>query len=163
MAGEARLGEIAAPIDPSTMPGDARLVFVGRARTAWADREGCPRNLREAREQGQAATIEIDAPWRPALRGLAAGDAIVVLTWMHEARRDLVVVAPRHREAPVGGFSVRAPVRPNPIGLHIVRIVGIDADAGLLTVDALDCIDGTPVLDVKPWLPTVDVPPGETY
>jgi tRNA-Thr(GGU) m(6)t(6)A37 methyltransferase TsaA len=141
------------------MPGDASVVFIGRARTPWSDREDCPRNLRQARERGRTAEIAIDVPWRPALRGLKGGDAVIVLTWLHEARRDLVVVAPRHREAPVGAFSVRAPVRPNPIGVHVVRLAGVDAETGVLVVDALDCLDGTPVLDIKPWLPSVDVPP----
>jgi tRNA-Thr(GGU) m(6)t(6)A37 methyltransferase TsaA len=156
---ELRPGEIAAPLDPASMPGDATVVFIGRARTPWTDRDACPHNLRQARERGGRAQIEIDAAWRLALKDLKPGEPVVVLTWMHHARRDLVVLAPRHREAPLGTFSLRAPVRPNPIGLHIVRILNVDAEAGLIAVDALDCLDGTPVLDIKPWLPGVDVPP----
>jgi tRNA (Thr-GGU) A37 N-methylase len=58
-------------------------------------------------------------------------------------------------------FSLRSPVRPNPIGLHVVRLLSCDADTGRLDVDALDCLDGTPVLDLKPWRQSVDVPPDE--
>ena len=87
------------------------------------------------------------------------GDAIIVLTWLNEARRDLLTQAPRHRDAPASVFSLRSPVRPNPIGLHVVRIVELNAEAGALEVDALDCLDQTPVLDIKPWRAGVDIPP----
>jgi tRNA-Thr(GGU) m(6)t(6)A37 methyltransferase TsaA len=155
-----RPGEVRAALDPATHTGDAHLIFIGRARTPWTDRETSPKNLREARERGGSARVEIDTKWRLGLRDLAAGDAIVVLTWMHEARRDLLVQAPRHRDSPAGVFSIRSPVRPNPIALQIVRMVAFDIDSGLIEVDALDCLDGTPVLDIKPWRAGVDIPPG---
>jgi tRNA-Thr(GGU) m(6)t(6)A37 methyltransferase TsaA len=154
-----RSGEIRSPVDPATMPADAGLVFIGKARTPWAEREGTPRNLRQARERGGGASLEIDPAWRPGLRSLAAGEPLVVLTWFDRARRDLVVQAPRHSDKISGVFALRSPVRPNPIGLHIVRLVTCDAEAGVLTLDALDCLDGTPVLDIKPWFASVDVPP----
>ena len=154
-----RPGEIRAPVDPARMPPDAGLVFIGRARTPWTDRHDMPKNLRQARERKAWARLEIDAPWRLGLRDLAAGSAVLVLTWFDRARRDLVVQAPRHGERLSGVFSLRSPVRPNPIGLHIVRILACDAENGVITVDALDCLDATPVLDIKPWLASVDVPP----
>jgi tRNA-Thr(GGU) m(6)t(6)A37 methyltransferase TsaA len=154
-----RDGEIRSSIDPAELAGDAHLVFIGRVRTPWKTREACPKNLREARERGAPARLEIDIPWRPGLDGLKSGDAVAVLTWMDRARRDLVVQAPRHRPEPAGVFTLRSPVRPNPIGLHVIRIVTVEAN-GCLVVDALDCLDGTPLLDIKPWLQSVDVPPG---
>jgi tRNA-Thr(GGU) m(6)t(6)A37 methyltransferase TsaA len=159
MADAFRPGEVAAAIDPATLDGDAKLVFIGRARTPWTTREDCPKNLREARERGGWARLEIDPPWRSGLRDLAPGDMIIVLTWLHQARRDLLVQAPRHRDAPASVFSLRSPVRPNPIGLHTVRILSLDDGAGALELDALDCLDGTPVLDLKPWRAGVDIPP----
>jgi tRNA (Thr-GGU) A37 N-methylase len=78
---------------------------------------------------------------------------------MDRARRDLLVQAPRHSTRPASVFSLRSPVRPNPIGVHVVRLLECDAETGLLRVDALDCLDGTPVLDVRPFLASVDVPP----
>ena len=159
MTSEIRPGEIPSPLDPAGHDGDARLVFIGRARTPWASRDDCPKNLRQARERGGTARIEIDQPWRMGLRDLSAGDAIIVLTWLDRARRDILVQAPRHRETPAGVFSLRSPVRPNPIGLHVVRLVACDAESGLLEVDALDCLDETPVLDLKPWRTSVDIPP----
>jgi tRNA-Thr(GGU) m(6)t(6)A37 methyltransferase TsaA len=160
MAGSIRPGEILSPLDPAKEKGDAQLIFIGLARTPWASREDCPKNLRQARERGGAARVEIETPWRPGLRDLAPGDAIIVLTWLDRARRDLLVQAPRHRENPAGVFSIRSPVRPNPIGLHVVRLIACDAENGILKVDALDCLDKTPVLDLKPWRPGVDVLPG---
>jgi len=153
-----RPGEIRSALDPAGLPGDAKLVFIGRARTPWANREDCPKNLRQARERGGGARLEIDQAWRTGLRDLSAGEAVIVLTWLDRARRDLLVQAPRHRETPAGVFSIRSPVRPNPIGLHVVRLVSCDAETGLLEVDALDCLDGTPLLDLKPWRASVDVP-----
>jgi tRNA-Thr(GGU) m(6)t(6)A37 methyltransferase TsaA len=153
-----RVGEIRAAFDPASLPGDARLVFIGHARTPWRDRDDCPKNLREARERGRTGRIEVDVPWRLGLRDLTAGGMIVVLTWLHRARRDLLVQAPRHREQTAGVFSLRSPVRPNPIGLHVVRLLACDAETGALDVDALDCLDGTPVLDIKPWIEGVDAP-----
>jgi tRNA-Thr(GGU) m(6)t(6)A37 methyltransferase TsaA len=155
-----RPGEIRASVDPAVMAPDAGIVFIGRARTPWTRRGDMPKNLRQARERGGAASIEIGPEWRLGLRDLAPGGHIIVLTWMDRARRDLLVQAPRHRETATGVFSLRSPVRPNPIALHIVRLTGCDPVTGRLSVDALDCLDGTPVLDVKPWLQSVDVPPG---
>jgi tRNA (adenine37-N6)-methyltransferase len=161
-----RPGEHRAALDPASLAGDARLVFIGRARTPWKTRDECPKNLREARERGGKAWIEIDEAWRPGLRDLDAGEALIVLSWFDRAGRDLIIQAPRHRHAPAGVFSIRSPVRPNPIGLHVVRLVSLDAAAGRLDLDALDCLDETPILDIKPWRASVDIapdaPPGES-
>jgi tRNA (Thr-GGU) A37 N-methylase len=81
---------------------------------------------------------------------------------MDAARRDIIVQRPRHLDRTVGIFSVRSPARPNPVAMAVVRLLAVDPAACTLTVDAIDCYDGTPVLDVKPWLPSVDVPPGGT-
>ena len=94
--------------------------------------------------------------WRPEIREAAAdlqvGQEVLVLTWLHQGRRDVVAVHPRgDPDRPRQGvFSTRSPDRPNPIGLHAVPIVGADDDA--ITVANLEAIDGTPVLDVKPVL-----------
>lgn len=153
----ARPGEVALSIDPAERR-DASLAFIGSIRSPWTARGDCPRNLREARERVGEASVEIHHPYRAALAGLAAGDAVHLLSWLHESRRDLALQMPKHAERPKGTFALRSPVRPNPIGLHLVRILAIDADAGLMRIDAIDVLDGTPLLDIKPYLPSVDRP-----
>ncbi|MGE0210179.1 MAG: tRNA (N6-threonylcarbamoyladenosine(37)-N6)-methyltransferase TrmO [Parvibaculaceae bacterium] len=154
-----RPGEIAVEPDPAATATDAGLVFIGRIRSPWRSRESCPKNIRKARETGKGATIEIDAPWRPGLVDIEPGMALVILTWMHQARRDLVIQAPRHSARVHGVFSIRSPVRPNPIGLGVVRCLAVDRQNGIVSIDAIDALDGTPLIDIKPWLETTDIPP----
>ncbi|MBL9050101.1 MAG: SAM-dependent methyltransferase [Tabrizicola sp.] len=153
-----RPGELALPFDPALQAGLAQLQAIGRLRSPWS-RGNCPKNLREARERGGAFRAEIDLPFRPALLGLSAGMAVILLYWTGQARRDLAVLNPPHRDGPTGVFALRAPSRPNPIALGVVRLLAVDHKAGVLELDALDAFDGTPLLDIKPWLPSVDVPP----
>ncbi|WP_102958914.1 SAM-dependent methyltransferase [Mangrovicella endophytica] len=151
-----RPGETRFP-QPESGYADAGLVFIGRIRSPWTERSACPKNMAKARETGRPATVELDAPWRAALAGVAPGAAVHLLTWLDRARRDLALQMPRHAEAPRGTFSLRSPVRPNPIGLHLVRILSLDIETGRIGIDAIDALDGTPLLDIKPYFATVDV------
>jgi tRNA-Thr(GGU) m(6)t(6)A37 methyltransferase TsaA len=153
-----RPGEVLLGLDPATVDGPT-LAFIGRIGSPWA-KGNSPKNLREARAAGGRFTVQIDPPYRAGLLGLSAGDAIVLLYWMHATRRDLIVQSPAHCNGPTGTFALRSPARPNPIALAVVRLLAIEAEAGLLVIDAIDAFDGTPVLDIKPWLNSVDVPPG---
>ena len=153
-----RPGEVATEFDPASTADDARLVFIGAAETPWTERAECPHNLRQARERGGRFFVQIDRPWRPGLKDFKAGDPIIVLYWMDRASRDIVIQAPRHSDTTRGVFSLRSPARPNPIALGTVRIISIDAQSGRLEVDALDCLNGTPIIDLKPWIDRVDVP-----
>lgn len=154
-----RPGEIAATSDPALAADDARLVFIGRIRSPWRSREECPKNIRVARESGKGATLAIDDPWRAGLRDIEPGTALILLYWMDRARRDLLVQAPRHSDRTHGVFSIRSPVRPNPIAVGVVRCLAIDHENGLVSIDAIDALDGTPLLDIKPWLETTDIAP----
>jgi tRNA-Thr(GGU) m(6)t(6)A37 methyltransferase TsaA len=135
----------------------ARLCFIGHIRTPWGPGD-CPGNIAAARATGQGARIELAKGMERGLVGLSVGQPMVAVYWMDRARRDLIVQAPRHCDGPRGTFALRSPHRPNPIALSVVTIRGIDAVNGALEIDALDCFDGTPLLDLKPWLPTVDAP-----
>ena len=157
---DTRPGEQRLAADPAEAAGDAHLVFIGRIRSPWRTRAECPKNPREARGRGQPATLEIDPPYRAGIAGLEGYSHAIVLYWMHEARRDLIVQAPKHLAAPRGAFALRSPVRPNPIALAVVRLGAIDIGAGRIEIDAIDALDGTPLLDVKPYLPSVDAVPG---
>lgn len=153
-----RPGEVLLDLDPATVEGPT-LAFIGRIGSPWT-KGNSPKNLREARAAGGSFTVQIDPPYRAGLLGLSAGDAIVLLYWMHATRRDLIVQSPAHRNGPKGAFALRSPARPNPIALAVVRLLAIDAEGGHLTVDAIDAFDGTPVLDIKPWLASIDLPTG---
>jgi tRNA-Thr(GGU) m(6)t(6)A37 methyltransferase TsaA len=124
---------------------DASITFIGRIRTPFLHRADCPHR---GRPDGPVCTIEVDAPWRPALLGLMEGARIEVLYWMHLARRDLLVQSPKGRAGPLGTFALRSPNRPNPIASSEVDVVAVAADT--LSVRGLDCVDGTPLLDIKP-------------
>ncbi|MGN6144837.1 MAG: tRNA (N6-threonylcarbamoyladenosine(37)-N6)-methyltransferase TrmO [Mesorhizobium sp.] len=145
--------------DPARQQGDAHLVFIGVIRSPWTRREECPKNMREARERGRPATVEILPAFRQGLEGLQAASHVAVLTWLHHAPRTLIVQKPRHATEPKGVFALRSPVRPNPVGLHVVRLVGIDAESGRLDLEAIDVLDGTPVIDIKPYFASVDSVP----
>lgn len=154
-----RDGEIPLAFDPAAAPGDARLVFIGRVASPWRERSDCPKNMRAAREAGRPASILIDAPYRPGLDGLERFSHAVLLTWLDRAARDLIVQKPRHADHARGVFALRSPVRPNPVGLHVVRILGIDMATGRIEIDAIDVLDGTPVVDVKPYFASNDAIP----
>lgn len=144
----------------ASLPGfeDAGLVFIGRLRSPFATRDDCPKNRRAALEAGAAGRLEVDRPFREALVGLLPGDHVFCLSWLDGAARDLALQKPRHAETARGTFSLRSPVRPNPIGLHLVRIEALDIEAGLVSIDAIDVVDGTPLLDIKPYHGSVDRP-----
>ncbi|NJS39181.1 MAG: tRNA (N6-threonylcarbamoyladenosine(37)-N6)-methyltransferase TrmO [Rhodobacteraceae bacterium] len=157
MTQDLRPSEVALPFSPGTS-GFAQLQAIGRLQTPWA-RGNCPKNLTEARARGGDFRALIDAPFRPGLAGLSVGQAVILLYWTGEARRDLIVQSPAHRDGPAGVFALRSPARPNPVALAVVRLLAMDAQAGTLQLDALDAFDGTALLDIKPWLPGVDIPP----
>ncbi|SFU02446.1 tRNA-Thr(GGU) m(6)t(6)A37 methyltransferase TsaA [Mesorhizobium sp. YR577] len=154
---EKRDGEQLLADDPAAMPADGSIVFIGRIRSPWTTRETCPKNMRTARETGEGATLEVDEPYCSGLTGLANASHVIVLTWLHHAPRNLIVQKPRHATDAKGVFALRSPARPNPVGLHIPRLLALDIETGTLTLDAIDVLDGTPVIDLKPYIPTVDL------
>ena len=129
--------------------GSYRLEPIGVVRSPLKSREAAPR---QGDEGAPAASISLEPSFADALQGLAVGDEVFVITWLHEARRDILTVHPRDDESrPLAGvFATRSSDRPNPLGLHRVTVLGI---AGLeLEVEPLEAIDGTPVVDIKPVL-----------
>ncbi len=113
----------------------------------------------EAPKQGSEgapdAWLEVSAFAAPALDGLLAGDDIIVVTWLHQARRDVLKVHPRgdERNPLTGVFATRSPDRPNPLGLHGVTVRDIGKNR--LQIGPIEAIDGTPVIDIKPVLPSL--------
>ena len=154
-----REGEIVLPFDPGVAAADATVMFIGRLRSPWHERSNCPHSLTEARERGGGGTAEIDAPFRAGLAGLERHSHVIVLYWLDRARRDLIVQRPHHASDTNGVFALRSPVRPNPIGFAVVRLLKLDAGLGRIAIDAIDCLDGTPLVDLKPYIARIDAVP----
>jgi tRNA-Thr(GGU) m(6)t(6)A37 methyltransferase TsaA len=131
--------------------GDTGFVLrpVGRVESSLTDRASAPK---QGDEGAPPARIVFVPEFREAARDLRAGDEVLVLTWLDQGNRDVLSVHPRgDASRPITGvFATRSPDRPNPIGLHAVRIEAVEEDA--ITVEGLEAIDNTPVLDIKPRL-----------
>lgn len=160
---EPRSGEITLDEDPALKAGDAHVVFIGTIHSAWTRREDCPKNMREARERDSPASVVIAPAFRRGLEGLDAASHVAVLTWLHQAPRNLIVQKPRHSPRSKGVFALRSPARPNPVGLHVARLLDIEPISGTLRLDAIDALDGTPVIDIKPYFASADAVGDATY
>lgn len=143
-----RPGEVAIELPQAT---DAGLYFIGRIRTPFKSRSECPKN---SARLGIPGRVEVDPRYAAGLADLASHSHAWLLYWMHEARRDLIKQVPAHLGKPRGTFALRSPVRPNPIALSAVELVGIEG--ATLMVRNVDCIDGTPLIDIKPYFATTD-------
>ena len=137
-----RAGEVRVDLPPAA---DAALRFIGVIHTPWRDRKDCPR---QGKVDGPECRVEVFEPWGPALMGLEGFETVELLYWLHQSRRDLVVQNPGHTKDTRGTFALRSPVRPNPIGTALVRLERIEGT--VLVVRGLDCLDGTPLVDIKP-------------
>ena len=102
------------------------------------------------------AILELNPDYREGLVRMQAGDEIIVITWLHQSRRDVLKVHPRGDASnPLTGvFSTRSPDRPNPLGLHRVKVLEINSDR--LQLGPIEAIDGTPVIDIKPVVESKD-------
>jgi tRNA-Thr(GGU) m(6)t(6)A37 methyltransferase TsaA len=125
------------------------LRAIGRVESTLTDLESAPR---QPDEGAPPAWLVFEPAMFEALRSLQPGDEVIVITWLDRARRDALRVHPRgdtSREME-GVFSTRSPHRPNPIGLHRVKITAVDGTR--VQVRALEAVNGTPIVDVKPVL-----------
>jgi tRNA-Thr(GGU) m(6)t(6)A37 methyltransferase TsaA len=122
---------------------------IGVVRSQLKDRASAPR---QGDEGAPDAWIELTSSVAEALEGIEVGDELFVITWLHEAERDVLRVHPRtDASRPLTGvFATRSPDRPNPLGLH--RVTALQVAPGKLKVGPLEAIDGTPVVDIKPVL-----------
>ena len=129
---------------------------IGRLRTPWQTTSDCPRNGR--RGDVPECTVEVDADYVAGLKDVAGYTHLILLYWLDQAGAPALVFTPPNDTEPRGLFATRTPRRPNPIGLSVVKLEGFDAP-GVLRVRYLDCVDGTPLLDIKPYLPSTDCEP----
>lgn len=124
---------------------DAFVQFIGTIRTPFTTRDLCPR---QGKLEGPDCRLELLPEWSAALKGITAFEYLDVLYWLHMSRRDLVLQSPKSNGTTTGTFALRSPVRPNPIGLSRVRL--IRQEGPTLIVKGLDCLDKTPLIDIKP-------------
>ena len=124
----------------------AELRFIGRIETPYRTPDECPAFIDPA---GPPCQIVLDAAWREGLRGLIAGQRLLVLYWFETVARDRPLQSPRRGGPPRGVFALRSPHRPNPIAAGVVIAEYIARD-GRIGVRGMDCVDCTPLLDIKP-------------
>lgn len=123
----------------------ATLEFIGCIRTPYRTLEECPRNVDPC---GPLCELVIDTKLEEGLSGLAVGQEILVLYWFENVNRHTYVQEARNHGKRLGTFALRSPHRPNPIAVAVVKIENIDGKR--VSVRGLDCLDGTPLLDIKP-------------
>jgi tRNA-Thr(GGU) m(6)t(6)A37 methyltransferase TsaA len=135
------------------------LTPIGVVRTPFADHAGMP--IQTVAAAGVRGRVELDPVYEPALADLDGFTHLHLVTYLHRADVPSLRVTPYLDSSERGVFATRSPKRPNPIGLSLVRLVGIEGP--VLHVEELDLLDGTPLLDLKPYVPPFDDRPGARY
>ena len=131
--------------------GAGRWILVGSHRLGPFGLEGSGASAQAGLRRGAQGLIEIAAPFRQGLSGIAPGQEVLVVTWFHLARRDVLTVHPRAASGTRSPACLHAsPDRPNPLALHRVTVLKVTADG--LGVEPMEAVDGTPVVDIKPVL-----------
>ncbi|HXS35628.1 MAG TPA: tRNA (N6-threonylcarbamoyladenosine(37)-N6)-methyltransferase TrmO [Flavipsychrobacter sp.] len=127
---------------------DTTLKVIGKIHSSLKKIEDCPR---QENENAPEVEIEIFPEYTEGIKDIAVGSEILLFTWLHASDRSILKCQPRsNTEAPfVGVFSTRSPDRPNPIGLHSVKVIAI-SNSSLIKVSALEVLDQTPLVDIKP-------------
>jgi tRNA-Thr(GGU) m(6)t(6)A37 methyltransferase TsaA len=136
------------------------LTPIGTLHTPWRTIPECPRNGRQP-ESAPVCRARIAPAFVPGLRSLEGFSHLILLYWLNQAKAPELVFTPPFDPEPRGVFATRGPRRPNPIGLSVVAFDGFEGPDCLL-VRYLDCVDGTPLLDIKPYLATTDSEPAAT-
>ncbi|HVY17024.1 MAG TPA: tRNA (N6-threonylcarbamoyladenosine(37)-N6)-methyltransferase TrmO [Rhodopila sp.] len=130
---------------------------IGTLHTPWKTPRDCPRNGRQP-DPAPVCSVRLDPDMVPGLASLDGFSHLVLIYWMNLAGQPLLTFTPPFDTEVRGVFATRAPFRPNPIGLSVVAFDGFTAP-DTLAVRYLDCVDGTPLLDIKPYLPSTDSEP----
>jgi tRNA (adenine37-N6)-methyltransferase len=133
------------------------LTPIGSIATPWRTIADCPRNGRQP-DLAPVCRLRVFQEFVPGLRGLEGMSHLILLYWFDQVTSPQLVFTPPFDTQPRGVFATRGPRRPNPIALSVVKFDGFDGPDQLL-VRFLDCVDGTPLLDIKPYLPTTDAEP----
>jgi len=140
--------------------GMTALTLIGRLETPFQTVQDCPRNGRQI-VPAPPCLAHVDPQWAPGLASLAGFSHLILLYWLGERNQVTLSFKPPFDDEVRGVFATRAPFRPNPIGLSVVTFEGFEAP-GCLRVRYLDCVNGTALLDIKPYLPSTDSEPNAT-
>jgi tRNA-Thr(GGU) m(6)t(6)A37 methyltransferase TsaA len=130
---------------------------IGVLATPWRTLDECPRNGRQP-DPAPLCQARVFAQFMPGLKSLGGFSHLILLYWLDQMRGSTLTLTPPFDGEERGVFATRSPARPNPIGLSVVRFEGWEAP-DTLKVRYLDCVDGTPLLDIKPYLRTTDAEP----
>ncbi|MCB2212322.1 tRNA (N6-threonylcarbamoyladenosine(37)-N6)-methyltransferase TrmO [bacterium] len=131
---------------------------IGVVRSPFTDPQTTPKQPRFSPDT--EAEIHIDEPWREGLTDLVAFTRIWVLSWLDRPGFDLTMMPlPPWDTKPHGVFAGRSPVRPNSIGMSNVELMSVDRENGVIRIRGIDLLDGTPVLDIKPYAARIDAHP----
>lgn len=136
---------------------EARFTPIGTLETPWPTPADCPRNGRQPQPAPECRAL-VRPEYQAGLAGLEGFSHLILLYWLSQAGPAKLSFTPPFDGQTRGVFASRAPFRPNPIGLSVVRFLGFAAP-GVLRVENLDCASGTPLLDIKPYLPSTDAEP----
>jgi tRNA (adenine37-N6)-methyltransferase len=142
------------------LPEPFSLSPIGTLHTPWRTVAECPRNGRQP-DPAPVCTARVLPEFLDGLQSLEGFSHLILLYWLGQPTPPRLIFIPPFDPQPRGIFATRAPFRPNPIGLSVVAFDGFVAP-DCLKVRFLDCLDGTPLLDIKPYLPTTDSEPGAT-
>ena len=141
-------------LDARCLGQDAWLSYIGHIETAFKTRQDCPRQGRRTEE---IAYVRLKPDFLPGLKSIESCSHAIIFYWMHEADRTLIQQHPRFAEKVHGTFAIRSPNRPNPISISVVEILERLPDG--LKIRYIDCMDGTPLIDIKPYIPNTDCVP----
>ena len=126
---------------------------IGHLETPWATPADCPRNGRQPDPLPECRAV-VSPEFQDGLLGLDGFSHLILLYHLHQASGARLTVTPFLDDRPHGIFATRSPARPNPLGLSTVRLLGVEGTT--LRIADLDIVDGTPLLDIKPYVPAID-------
>jgi tRNA (adenine37-N6)-methyltransferase len=135
-----------------TMIEELRIKPIGFIETPFHEPAGTP--IQPSRANGAQGKVHLDPQFWPGLQDLAEFERVWLVYWLHKQPGSSLMVTPFLDKQPRGVFATRAPARPTPIGMSAVRLIRIQN--GILEVDGVDMVDGTPLLDIKPYVPEFD-------
>jgi tRNA-Thr(GGU) m(6)t(6)A37 methyltransferase TsaA len=136
---------------------DAGIKFIGKIHTPWTSRDQCPRNPMET---DKLCRVVVSDDYVDGLKSIEGCSHILLFYWLDQADRNKLLQVPPVDDKPHGVFAIRSPSRPNPIGLSAADLVSVDGNE--LTVRHVDCVDGTPLIDIKPYFAAGDSKPDAT-